>query len=101
MSSNSLVACCTQNPADAIVNSCRGVHRVVGDREERDAARTTRASSPGFGVEDGVEEQVAGFMCGKPGHRSAQEGHNRGTAMPLLQTPRRPEPDRPVRVRRC
>ena len=28
---------------------------------------------------------VAAFVCGEPRHRSAQQRHNRGTAMPLLR----------------
>ena len=58
------------------------VHSPVGDREEREGAER-HTLQPGAGVERGVEEKMSAFMCGKAGHGSAQERHNRGTALLL------------------
>ena len=61
-----------------------GPDRPMGDREERHRPER-HACKAGAGVERDIEEQVSTFVCGEARHRSAQEGHNRGSAVPLLR----------------
>ena len=76
VSSHSLPACCTQNPADEIVNSRAATAAPMRDREERNAVEVDLVD-PGVRVEHQVEDEMAAFVSPKP-HRATGKKHTDG-----------------------
>ena len=84
VSSHSFVACCTQNPADEIANSCAASRSdSMRDREERNAVKLD-ALDPRVGVEDHVEEEMAALVGSQPDRNAPQELTDRSSPIHTL-----------------